>query len=206
MNTSNPNQTLDDILNEIASLPAPPSRTEIREILARFPEFKSEIIDFVTAWIELECTQDLHEVIDVDVDRVVNRTMSRVMQVLHERAGARPLAELSGAIRAAGHDLNSFERAVGIDRGMLTSLESRLIRPASIPTLLVDRIASTLGKTADSVRAYLRLHPQTATAYMSNRPPQVSQVEFAEAVRNSTLSKVDQARWLAESPDPVLES
>ena len=206
MNTSNPIQTLDDILNEIASLPAPPSRTETREILARFPEFKSEIIDFVTAWIKLDCTRDPHEVIDVDVDRVVNRTMSRVMQVLHERDRARPLADLSGAIRAAGHDLNSFERAVGIDRGILTSLESRLIRPASIPTLLVDRIASTLGKTADSVRAYFRLPPQTATAYMAIRPPQVTQVEFAQAVRNSTLSKVDQARWLAEAPDPLPES
>lgn len=206
MNPSDPTQTLDEILNEVASRPAPPNQTEIRAILARFPEHKSEIIDFVTAWIELDCTRDARESTDVDVDRVVNRTMSRVMQVLHERAEARPISNLSGSIRVAGHDLKSFERAVGIDRSILTLLESRLIRPATIPALLVDRIASALGRTADSVRAYLVLPPQTATAYMSTRPPRVTQEEFAEALRNSKLSKTDQSRWLAESPDPLLGS
>ena len=206
MNHSDPTQTLDEILNAIASLPAPPSQAEFRKLLVRFPEHKSEIIDFVTAWIELECTRDAHEATDVDVDRVVNRTMSRVMQVLHERAGSKPISNLSGSIRVAGHDLKSFERTVGIDRSILTLLESRLIRPATIPALLVDRIASALGRTADSVRAYLVLPPQTATAYMSTHTPRVTQEEFAEAVRNSRLSNTDQTRWLAESPDPLLGS
>lgn len=204
MHTADPRPALDDILNEIASRPVPPNQREFRAILARFPQFETEITEFVTAWIELEYTRDPDAVTDVDVDRVVNRTMSRVMQVLHETASSRPISNLSGAIRAVGHELDSFERTVGIDRTILTSLESRLIHPASIPALLVKRIASALARNADTVRAYLMLPPQPATAYMADRPPRVRQVGFEEAVRQSTLSETDQTRWLAEPPDPLL--
>lgn len=197
-------KTVDDVLHEISSSGIPPDRTKFRRFLAQYPEFKSEIVDFVTAWIEMEAIPDTYEMTDTTVDRVVNRTMSRVQQLLHRPEDPTPLASLSKEIRATGHDLHSFELAVGIDREMLTSLDNRLINPASIPALLVERIASALCRSAESVRTYLRLHPQQAAAYMASRFPALSQIDFAEAVRESTLSETKKAFWLAKSPDPLL--
>lgn len=46
--------TLDDVLNEIATLPSYPKGDELREWLDLHPDFRAEIINFVTDWAEME--------------------------------------------------------------------------------------------------------------------------------------------------------
>src|SRR6266481_2857954 len=81
---------LDDVLAHLAALPVPPDAQQLRSWMSQYPEYKASIITFVTDWIEMEAAKVPHEVTTDDVNRVVNRTMSRVQQLLDE--GKRPAA------------------------------------------------------------------------------------------------------------------
>jgi nucleotide-binding universal stress UspA family protein len=197
--------SLDDVLAKLAALPAPPDAQQLRGWMSQYPEFKASIITFVTDWIEMEAAKVPHEVTTEDVNLVVNRTMSRVQQLLDE--GKRPdsIEDLAADIVAVGHDLDSFQRAVGIDRSMLTSLAERMVRPATIPLLLVTAMAEALRRSIEHVRGYLRLPPQPAAAYKARKRPEPKQVDFAFIVQHAELPEPDKARWLAEPPDPALQ-
>jgi hypothetical protein len=203
---ANQNRTpsLDDVLAEIAASPVPPDAQQLRCWMNRYPAFKAEIVDFATDWIEMEAAKSPHEVTKDEVDLVVNRTMSRVQQLLDEAERPTSMKDLLADITAAGHDFESFQRAVGIDRSMLTCLAERMIRPATIPLRLVTAMALALNRTVEVVRDYLRLPPQPAAAYKARNRPESKQVDFAEVVDCAELPDTDKARWLTEASDPDL--
>jgi hypothetical protein len=151
---ANQNRTpsLDDVLAEIAASPVPPDAQQLRWWMNRYPEFKAEILDFATDWIEMEAAKSPHEVTKDEVDLVVNRTMSRVQQLLDKAERHTSMKDLLADIKSAGHDFESFQRAVGIDRSMLTCLAERMIRPATIPLRLVTAMALALNRTVEVVR------------------------------------------------------
>ena len=105
--------TLDDVLTEIAAAPNPPDAESLHTWIAKYPEFGAAIVDFATDWVEMELDHIEHPVATEDVDLVVNRTMSRVQMMLDAAERPAALTDLAADIRAAGHDLNSFQRAVG---------------------------------------------------------------------------------------------
>ena len=45
-------KSLDAVLREVASLPAPPLAADFRMWVDKYPEFKYEITEYVTAWVE----------------------------------------------------------------------------------------------------------------------------------------------------------
>lgn len=196
--------SLDEVLTELAALPAPPDAAELRHWLDRYPEFKADIIDFVTDWVEMAEAHVADEPSREEIDLVVNRTMSRLQQMFDEAKRPPSVKDLLTDIQAAGHDLESFQRAVGIDRAMMTCLAERMIRPATIPLQLVTAMAEALGRAVDTVRAYLLLPPQPAAAYKARKRPAPTQVDFASIVAHSDLPEPQKARWLAEPPDPKL--
>jgi hypothetical protein len=197
--------SLDDVLARLAALPAPPDARQLRGWMSQYPEHKASIVTFVTDWIEMEAAKVSHEVTTDDINLVVNRTMSRVQQLLDE--GKRPAAieNLATDIVAAGHDLDSFQRAVGIDRSMLTALIERMVRPATVPLRLVTTMADALRRSIEHVRAYLRLPPQPSAAYKARKRPEPRQVDFSFLVDYAELSDSDKASWRAEAPDPALQ-
>jgi len=197
--------SLDDVLTEIAAAPNPPDARELRAWTGKYPEFAAAIIDFATDWVEMESAQTEHPVTAEDVDLVVNRTMSRVQMMLDAAERPTALTDLAADIRAAGHDLDSFQRAAGIDRSMLDCLIARLVTPMTVPRQLVQTLAGTLNRSIDRVRDYLRLPPQPVVAYKARKRPEVRQADFAVIVRDSQLPDVEKARWLAEPPDPALQ-
>lgn len=79
-----PKHSLDDVLTAITALGAPPAGEQLREWLRRYPEFKKAIIDYVTAWVDMETRPAAKAATPEAVNRVVNRTMSRVQQILDE--------------------------------------------------------------------------------------------------------------------------
>lgn len=204
MNTANSKIRLDDVLNDIASLPAPPDRKTFRWFADQYPDFREEIIDFVTDWIAMEAVLSKHETTQEDVNRVVNRAMSQVQRILQQSEESASIQDLASAVRESGQNLGSFERSVRIDRTLLTSLADRRIRPETIPRRLVTDIARSLGKGIDAVHCYLRLPPRAAAAYSATTPPNVDQVDFKDAVLGSTLSDEERRSWLAEPPDPSM--
>jgi hypothetical protein len=199
-----PKHSLDDVLAEISALPAPPNGQELREWLRRYPAFKADIVQFVTAWIDMEATKVGREVTPEKVNRIVNRTMSRVQQMLDESEKPAAISDLTQEITTAGHTLESFQRALGIDHSMLTCLAARMIRPATIPLRLVREIAEHLRRSIELVRAYFRRPPQLAAAYKARRKPVPAQKDFAYIVQHAELPEPEKTKWLAEAPDPAL--
>ena len=204
MNTANSKITLDDVLNDIASLPAPPDRKTFRWIVDQHPAYREEIIDFVTDWIAMEAVLPQHETTQEDVNRVVNRAMSQVQRILRQSEESAPIQDLAVAVHEAGRDLRSFERSVGIDRTLFTSLADRRIRPQTIPRRLLTAIARSLCTPVGAVRRYLCLPPRHAAAYSAITAPKLDQVDFEVAVLGSALSDKERRLWLAEPPDPTM--
>ena len=197
--------SLDDILAEIATSATPPDAQQFRNWVSRYPQFKAEIVDFVTDWIELEATKLPREVTQDEVDLVVNRTMSRLQQILDESEWPTSIRNLRAELEEAGHDLDSFQRALGIDRSILSCLMGHMIQPATVPLRLVNAMAQTLNRNAELVRDYLRQPlQQTAVAYSASRRPVPTQREFAVIIRQSGLSEAEKERWLSEPADPDL--
>lgn len=196
---------LDDVLDEFAALASQPDAATLRAWKDAYPQFARELSDFATDWIAMDVAAPRRIIQAEDVNRVVNRTMSRVQTMLDDTARAEPLTDLSAAIRAAGHDFESFERAIGIDRSMLDSLIMRLAKPATLPALLIRLAAEALNRPLDALRDFFRLGPQLAGAHKSRNRPAPTQVDFAMLVRHSQLSKPEQDRWLSEPPDPGLQ-
>ena len=199
-----PNPSLDDVLAEIAASPAVPNAQQLRHWMSQYPEFTAEIVDFVTDWVEMESAEGAPEATEDEVNSIVNRTMSRVQQLLDEVERPDSMQDLGAEIKAAGHDLDSFQRTVGIDRSILTCLMARMVRPAGIPLLLVEALAEALNRSVDQVRTYLVLPPQPSAAYRSRRQPVSKQADFSDLVEHAELSDTDKARWLAEPSDPAL--
>lgn len=196
--------TLNEVLDEIATASNPPDEQMLRAWTVKYPDFAAEIVEFATDWVATEVARPDHIVPAEEVDLVVNRTMSRVQAMLDAAERPETLTDLAADIRAAGHDFDSFQRAVGIDRSILDCLIARLIKSATVPVQLVHALAGTLNRSLNSVRDYLRLPPQLVAAYKARARPEVRQVDFATLVEQSQLSDAEKARWLADPPDPVL--
>ena len=197
--------SLDDVLTAITALGAPPAGEQLREWLRRYPEFKKAIIDYVTAWVDMETRPAAEAVTPEAVNRVVNRTMSRVQQILDEADRPQTIQDLSAEIAAAGHTPESFQRTLDIDHSILTCLAGRMIRPATIPLRLVRETSQTLHRALDAVRNYVRLPPQLAAAHKARKRPEAKQVDFAYLVTHADLPEPVKAKWLAEAPDPDLQ-
>lgn len=205
--TTNQDRTpsLDEVLAEIAASSTPPDATQFRNWVNRYPQFKAEIVDFATDWIEVEAMKTPNKVTQDDVALVVNRTMSRIQQILYEDDRPTSLKDLAADIEAAGHDVDSFQHAVDIDRSILTCLVERMILPSTIPLRMVRAIAKVLNRDAKQVRDYLQLPPQrAAAAYRARGQPNPLQMTFSYIVSLADLSEDKKTNWLAEPPDPEL--
>jgi hypothetical protein len=205
--TSNANRKpqLDEVLDEFAGLSSPPDAATLRAWTKEYPEFARELVAFATDWVAMDAARVDCAVTAEDVDVVVNRTMSRVQAVLDAAERPETLTDLAADIVAAGHDFDSFQRSVGIDRSMLDSLVMRLAKPATLPALLVRLVADVLNRPLDALRGYFRLPAQLAGAHKSRTRPVPTQVDFAMLVQHSQLSEPEKDRWLKEPPDPGLQ-
>jgi hypothetical protein len=202
---SNSKVSLDDVLAKLAALPAPPDAQQLRGWMSEYPEYRASIITFVTDWIEMEAAKVPHEVTTEETNRVVNRTMSRVQQILDEADRPQTIQDLSADIAAAGHTPESFQRTLGIDHSILACLAEHMVRPATIPMRIVRGTSETLHRGLDAVRDYFRQPLQLAAAHKARKRPESKQVDFAYLVAHADLPESEKAKWLAEPPDPLLQ-
>lgn len=204
--TTKPNRKpdRDAALDEFASLSGPPDAATLRAYVRKYPEFESELIEFASDWVATDIARIREPITSEVVDSIVNRTMSCVQSLMDAAERPAKLVDLAADIRGAGHDFDSFERAVGIDRLILDCLIARLINPATLPARLVSSAADALKRTADEFREYVRMPPQLAAANRSRGRPSAKQADFQMLVKDSGLPESEKSRWLAEPPDPKL--
>ncbi len=197
------NPSLEDVPAEIAATTVPPDARQLRAWIQRYPEFKSEIIDFATAWIEIESAEAAYTPEQEDADLVVSGAMNRVRELLDGAERTAPIDDLAAAIQETDRGIDSFQHTVGIDRSILTCLKKRLIRPTTIPARMIAAIVQALRRDVKAVRAYLCRPPQPTSACKAYKRPELKQIDFAFVVKHANLPEDEKARWLAAPPDPA---
>lgn len=202
--------TLDDVLNEFVAEYERPTSEGLEMWVARYPQFRRELIDFVAAWVE-ETTLPESPDLTIEVEeRIVDRAMSHALNIsfnrdgqAHQRQpGEKTITSLTGEAKKAGMSVADFAKGCGLDLVLVTKLNNRQILPETIPSRLVSLIARLVGRTAEGVMEYLGGPPQllSGLSFMSKKKPRKAERQsFADAVRGSSLSQADKARWLDEA-------
>jgi hypothetical protein len=83
-----------------------------------------------------------------------------------------------------GLDADGVAEKLKLPVALFWKLQRRLISFETLPTTLAPKLAEALGKTADEIRAYLRLSPQLANgaSFKSDTMPEIVQESFTEAL------------------------
>ncbi|MCP5366743.1 MAG: hypothetical protein H6907_10060 [Hyphomicrobiales bacterium] len=204
--------TLDDVLNEFVAENDRPTAQSLEEWAGRYPQYRRELVDFAAAWAEQLVLPAAPELGPEAEKALIDRTMSHVLNVAYEHNEQEqgesqsddPIDSLTGQAQRAGMDALEFAKSCGLDLALISKLNSRQIEPRTIPARLIRHIARLLGKAVSAVTAYLALPPQALAgrAFLARgKPAGAGRQNFADAVRSSSLSEAEKARWLNEGAD-----
>lgn len=209
MMTQNKEPTLDDVLNEFVAAYEKPTAEALESWAARYPQFRNELIDFAASWAAQLVLPPAPELSAEEEKLLVDRAMSHVQNVVYKRnetraaqSEDRSISSLTGEAKRAGMNAQEFAKACGLDLALVTKLNNRQIKPLSIPAQLVSHIARLLSASVDAVGEYLAGPPQALAgrSFLARGKPQsAEQQSFADAVRASSLSEAEKARWLDEA-------
>lgn len=210
METHEPSQTLDDVLDDFMATTERPSYDTLREWIRRYPQFERELTNLAASWALTEHLPPNREAIDEE--RLLLQGASLVGNILHERRSARdrqreePSAIVS--LLARGNDvglkLRSLADAVGMSPALVREIDRRLIRLASIPDEAIRSLARALRCAPEAILQYLDGSPRFAPGaqYRADQAPALGeQRDFFVAVHeDKSLSAEQRARWLALAP------
>jgi hypothetical protein len=207
---------LDDVLTGYLAAGAMDSDS-LRQWIEHYPEYEQELTDFAMAWMLSESLPVPPGAAQVTDSRLVERGMQAVQQLLTKKqqpesaallassSAAEQISGLMAEARARGLRPRQFVQVTGLGDALLAKLDRRLIRFASIPNEVIERIASALQRDLDSVRQYLQQAPSFATtaAYRAEQAPQLAEPEdfFAAAASDSTMSAAQRAHWQSLAPE-----
>jgi hypothetical protein len=202
--------TLEDVLNEFVAERESPTIEALGIWMDRYPQFRHELVEFAAAWAEQTILPKSAELTAEEEKRIVDRTMSHALNVSFNRdgqsnprqAGEKTITSLTSEAKNAGMGVADFAKGCGLDLALIAKLNNRQISPETIPSRLVSHIARLVGSTMDSVMEYLGDSPQllSEVSFMSKKKPQsFERQSFADAIRASSLSKAEKARWLDEA-------
>ncbi len=204
---------LQDILDAyVAATPAPTPATLVAWI-RRYPQYERELTTFTVTWSLSETLPVAPEVQIIPVETLAQRGMDRVhavlaMQDTQTTAQTAPaIADLVTEAQARGLSMRAMAREAGLSVVLLSMLDRRLIRGASIPREVVEALAGVIGREAAAVAQYLQGAPtlvQGASYYSAAPPTLAAQEDFFAAVRDAPdLDEDTRARWLALEPTGI---
>ena len=201
--------TLDDVFNMFVAENDQPTAENLQEWVKRYPQYRWELIDFAAAWAEQLALPPAPEMGLEAEKALIDRAMSYVLNVAYDRdeqiqghtESDDPVHSLTGEAQHAGMNAQEFANACGLDLVLISKLNSRLIKPQTIPARLIGLLGQLLRKSTAEIAAYLAKPSETATgkAFLARgKPTSAAQQSFADAVRASSLSDKEKARWLNE--------
>lgn len=210
MMTTYTEPTLDDVLNEFMAAYEKPTAEALNSFVLRYPHFQEELVDFAAAWKEQELLPESEPLSEAEEQLLVDRAMSHVQNVAfkHEQerddsaANSTPMISLADEAKKNGMKPKEFAKACQLDLPIFSKLSKRQIRPETIPGTLTSHIARLLGRPVGSVIEYFAAPPQgmAGQAFLAREKPQASEQQtFTDAVRNSSLSEAEKARWLDQA-------
>lgn len=204
---------LDEVLNEFVAQSEQPTAEVLEAFSKRYPRYRDELIEFAAAWAEQLVLPPVKE-LTADQEKVlVDRAMSHATNVTFNRdqgaqgvpEGVKTIGSLTDEAKRMGFSVPEFAEACGLDLALITKLNNRQIRPDTIPSRLISHMAQLIERTTLAVEEYLDLPPGrgTAIAYLSRKKPEsTNQQGFADAMKGSSLSNAEKARWLDKPKGP----
>jgi len=205
--------TLDDLLFDLNADGVEPTHANLLATIARHPQHRDALIAyFAAAAADLGAEDDDQPA--ADADRLVNRGVSRALNLMHARTAAGtatpsvapgpPAPRLSALAKRQGFTTADLATRVGLDEMIVVKLDRRRIRPRTVPMAAYDRLGRALGIPAVEVIASATGPPIAASAarLMKARGPLTRNTEsFREAVEKSAMADDLKAQWLALAPE-----
>ena len=190
---------LEDVLDELMLQEPEPSHDVLMNWIERYPEHREALARFFATWA---VQKELPGQVAVNEARVGNLMVSHALNILHRQESgyttdseATASSRLSDAITASGMSEEEFASRCNLDDSIIAKFDRRLIRPASIPRICLERMGRALGRAAAVIitmvsGGVIRLH-----SYKSRRPPESKVEDFLDAVETSDLSDETKRQW-----------
>ena len=197
-----------------------PDADLLDDVVRRYPQYAAELTDFAIDLVldalhdeAVECTESNADEDRMTLTPAVSRAISRFHNRLHavRRKGAPSLKDklLTNPIPASANPFEDLSREdfrglasrLGASTVFIMRLRDRHIDPDTMSDGFFQRVADKLKVPWDIVAAYFA-EPQTATSmgrqfYKTDEQPSVTERQsFAEAVRSSGLSEVQQQQLM----------
>ena len=201
--------TLDEALNTFVEENDRPTAENLQEWVDRYPQFRKDLVEFAAVWAEQLVLPAADEpgaeaekvLVDRAMSHVLNVAYHRDVEMLDQTTSDDPIRSLTQDALHAGTKPAQLAKACGLDLGLLSKLNNRQIQPSTIPGVLIDMLAENLDKTIAALKIFFAGLPRATAgkAYLSRgKPTGMVQQSFTDAVRQSSLSDEEKARWLNE--------
>lgn len=185
------------------------ARALLSDFMRRYPHASRALEDFAAVESLIESSPDV-ESEPAEARRAeeafVRRGMETVARLLAARRVAQAAREAATSLvglkkeaEARGLTIQSLAAATRMTVSLLVKLDRRLIRFASIPRQAIERIATELGHSVETVAAYLQGDPQFASqaSFRADAAPRMpDQQDFFDAVETDlTMSETQKDEW-----------
>jgi hypothetical protein len=181
------------------------ARALLSDFMRRYPHASRALEDFAAVESLIESAPDVESgtaSAQRTEEAFVQRGMETAARLLAVRRSAQvagetapPLVGLKKEAEARGLTIQSLAAATQMTVSLLVKLDRRLIRFASIPRQAIEYIAAELGRSVETVAAYLQGDPQFASqaSFRADTAPQLTnQQDFFEAVETDLQMSEDQ--------------
>jgi len=193
--------TLDDVVEAIMVEEEEPAYDAMTRWIARYPQFKKELVRFFGTWaIQAE---QLEEPQTIDSKSIASRGVSYALSLIDKRDAAQSILDCA---RAASLSVEELAARTCLDDSILQKFNRRLI--TDVPQECTRRLAAALGKTGEFVTHLILGSPALVEVrYKARTKPVAKQEDFATAVRLSSLPVDIKQDWLVimagEKSDPA---
>ncbi len=205
MNDQTRDEQLDDVLDAYMATAASPDWATLVSWIERYPAFEQELTEFAVSWSRAEALAPVSEPAQAEVEERVRRGVAVARRVLAAQPGVAAaeagatISSLLEAGRSRGLTPQQLAEQTDLSPVLVRQLDRRLIRYASIPGAVIDRIAQIVGEESASIRRYLMGGPRLAAGarYKAEQAPTLAEPqEFAAAVRSDPMLRADQRQRL----------
>lgn len=187
----------------------------VAKIIEQHPRFERQIMEYVVERAMWQHTSDNNDLSPNKEERFLEIGRNAALKVLQhkrkeleekgirrqEQTQEKILISLIEEAKVQGMNISGFASSTGLSIPIIAKLEQRLIAFASIPKEAIDKIATVIKASSESVASFLQGAPQFASdaSYKSETQPELlKQQDFYAAVQSDLTLKPEQKEyWLS---------
>lgn len=184
--------TLDDVLETIMVEEEEPSFAAMNRWIARYPQYRADLVSFFTTWA-IQAVEP-SDTPPIDSDALASRGVSYALSLLHEQDQSRSQTLLERA-RSSHVSESQLAAKTNLDDSLLQKLDRRLLK--RIPRECVRRLAVALNESLEYIAQLITGPPQFGySRHKAEKKPVREQEDFLVALKHSSLSDEAKREWV----------